>query len=103
MIARPIAQIEPRAPALTPNTLHLTAHLLHLQNPCAVAEAIRFDANLIQHPEIQVAQRRIFGVLQVSWFLDPTAALANHHDGQIVMVVSVPVGDSTSVKNQAVV
>ena len=59
---------------------HASAQLRELKRSLAVAEAIRFDAHLIEHPQVQIAKWRIFRESPMGRFLDPATRFARHDD-----------------------
>ena len=63
----------------------------------AVAESICANADLVKHPEVEVAKRGVFRVAPVPGFRNFSACFTEHEDGQVIVIVSVAIGDTATV------
>ncbi len=77
--------------------------LRDVQHSLAVPEAVGFDAKLLQHPQVKIAEWRLLGKSLMRIASQASAAAAKHKDWQIVVVVTITIGDTTTVYDQAVV
>lgn len=71
--------------------------LTYSQQIGRVPEAIGLDTDLVQHPKIEIAKRGIVRVTPMPRFAQSTAGLTEHEDRQIVVVMTVSIGDPASI------
>ena len=71
--------------------------LTYSQQIGRVPEAIGLDTDLVQHPKIEIAKRSVVGITPMPGLAQSTAGLPEHENRQIVMVMTVSVGDPASI------
>ena len=63
----------------------------------AIAELVDLDSSPLQHREVEIHQRSVFFVADVSAGIDRAFRPAGEQDWQIVVPVSIPVANTTAV------
>ena len=78
-----------------------TTQLLDLA--LAVGEGVETDADFFEQREVEIGQRRGFGIFDVTAALDPAGAAAGDDNRQIDVVVHVRIAHAAAVQNQRVI
>ena len=68
-----------------------------------VTKGLGSNSHAMHHVQIQIADRRLLIVFDVTASLQQSAPSASEQDRQVIVIVFVPVADSTSVANQYVI
>lgn len=74
-----------------------------LENAGAIAKARGGDAHSIHHGEIEVVERGVLGIADVSPGLEGGSPCPGKEDGKVIVVVAVAIANAASVEDHALV